>query len=521
MERKIVERLVLGDGVKKICRELRVGKERVRAVRAKAGAAGYLDGTAPVPAYPEALFPDVADGRSTRGSSAWHELEPHREWIRERLVAGWHAVTVYEELPVKVPRSNFYRFLEHHGLSRLGEAPSRVIPEIVHEPGEALLIEALLIDWGHLWNIEQEGRRVKLWVFVAVLGYSRYMLVRLMTTCDLEHTLTNLRTVYETLGGVPRRTTSDNPKVFSFLASRYEPILNPVYERFASHYGTVAECLPPSDPEKKGKVERPMPYVRRLFEAYAGDGNNIHALQRYLDEKLVLANARRHGTTHERPIDRFLNEEKPRLKPLPVLPYEIEQYHEGTVRCDGHVRFCGKYYSVDDCHVRHTVTVIGNSKIVSIYRQGKLLEVHDRIWDRNRSKSTKPHHMKPWQRACQDPDGLRQLARTIGENVELVVCSILKKGDGFINTRVIWGILALDKKYSYDEIDAACELAFETDALSYHAIIRFMNEARERAASADTQPTVPLRPTGKFQRDVSEYTQMLLTLEPKGGSYEH
>ncbi len=386
----------------------------------------------------------------------------------------------------------------------------------MHEPGEALLI-----DWGHLWNIEHQGKRAKLWVFVGVLGYSRYMVVKLMTTCDLEQTLTNLRMIYETLGGVPCRTTSDNPKVFSLLASAYEPVLNPVYERFANHYGTVAECLPPRDPEKKGKVERPIPYIRRLFEAYGGNRNDVEALQRHIDEKLVLANARRHGITHERPIDRFVKEEKPCLKPLPILPYEIEQYHEGAVRIDGHVRFCGKYYSVDDCHIRQTVTVIGNSKIVSIYRQGKLLEVHDRIWDRGRSKSTKPHHMKPWQRACQDPEGLRKLARNIGENVELVVCSILKKGDGFINTRVIWGILALDKKYSHDELDAACKLAFETDALSYHAIIRFMNEARERAAAADTPPTVPDRLPGKFQRNVSEYTQMLLTLEPKGGSYEH
>jgi transposase len=133
-------------------------------------------------------------------------------------------VAVYEELPAsvreKAPRSNFYRFLEHHGLSRTGGRPSRVVPEIVHEPGEALLI-----DWGHLRNIEHEGRRIKLWAFVGVLGYSRYMVVRLMTTCDLANTLTNLRAIYETLGGVPRRTTSDNPKVFSLLANKYEALL--------------------------------------------------------------------------------------------------------------------------------------------------------------------------------------------------------------------------------------------------------------------------------------------------------
>ncbi len=516
MERKIVERLRLGDSIKKIGRELGVGRNSIRRVRDQATTAGYLDGTQEMPAYPEAIFSEVPDGRSIRGSPIWKELEGHIEWIKERLAAGWHAVTVYEELPTKVPRSSFYRFLEHHGLLRLNDTTSRVVPEIVHLPGEALLI-----DWGFLWNIEHEGKKQKLWAFVAVLGYSRYMVVRLMTTCDTENTLANLAAILNDLGGVPLRTTSDNPKVFALMASEYEPLLNPIYERFANHYGTVIECLPPADPEKKGKVERPMPYVRRLFEAYSGNRNDISAIQEYLDAKVVIANQRRHGTTNERPIDRFCNEEKVYLKPLPILPYEIELYHEGTIRVDGHVRFQGKYYSVDDEHIRQEVVVIGNSKVVSIYRNGKLLEVHDRIWDRARSKSTKPHHLKPWQRACDNPDGLHKIARDIGPSVELVVGAILTNGNGFIDLRRIWGILSLNKKFTPQEIDAACDLAFEADALSYHAILRFIRDARERSVDDASTPATPTLPPGKFQRPLSEYSQILLNLEPKGGSYEH
>ncbi len=41
-------------------------KEQVRAVRAKGQDAGCLDGTRPVPAYPEPLFPDDTDGRTPR-----------------------------------------------------------------------------------------------------------------------------------------------------------------------------------------------------------------------------------------------------------------------------------------------------------------------------------------------------------------------------------------------------------------------------------------------------------------------
>ena len=42
MEYRIVELLILKRGVKSICKELKVGKDRVRDVRAKARAYGYL-----------------------------------------------------------------------------------------------------------------------------------------------------------------------------------------------------------------------------------------------------------------------------------------------------------------------------------------------------------------------------------------------------------------------------------------------------------------------------------------------
>jgi hypothetical protein len=512
MDRKIVQQLLAGSGLNQITRELQVSKRRVMKVRAQADEAGYLDGSRELPAYPEALFSDQVDGRTQRSSGVWQELEKHLPWIRERLDAGWHAVTVFEELPIQVPRSNFYRFLQRHSLDELGRSTRRVVPEIVHRPGEALLV-----DWGHLWTIEQGGKCRKLWVFVGVLGYSRYLVARLMISCDQEHTLTALSELYQDIGGVPLRTTADNPKVFALKANRYEPLLNPAFERFAGYYGTLVECLPPRDPQKKGKVERPIPYIRRLLESYRGNRNNIEAVQEHLAQKLRIANERKHGTTHERPVERFLNEEKGVLKPLPVLPFECEQYHEGLVRIDGHVRFQGKYYSVGEKYVRKQVTVIGNSRQVLIYQSGKLIETHPRLTDRCRSKSTKRHHLKPWEQICDNPEGLKGIAAKIGEFVLIVVEEILRKGNGFVDLRRIWGILSLDKKYPKQEINAACERAVWSEDYSYRSIKRFLQEAE--AQHGDDKAS-PILPPGKFQRDLSEYKQLLLNLN-SGDGYEH
>src|SRR4030065_24343 len=91
----------------------------------------------------------------------------------------------------------------------------------------------------------------------------------------------------------------------------------------AAPYGFTIECLPPADPEKKGKVERLMPYARRLYEAH-GDFVSREDSQQYLDRKLVLANQPPHRTTRRRPID-DLTREREHLRALPAPAHDIEE----------------------------------------------------------------------------------------------------------------------------------------------------------------------------------------------------
>ena len=178
MERKIVEQLLLGTRLNELCRELHVSKRRVVMTRPRRRKPATWTAAWRCRRTPRAL-PGDAGRPGTRSSATWRALEGHLPWIKERLEAGWHAVTIYEELPLPVPRSSFYRFLIRHRINHKGLSLRRVVPEILHAPGEALLI-----DWGYLWMVEEDGRRRKLWAFLGVLGYSRYMVVRLMTCCD-------------------------------------------------------------------------------------------------------------------------------------------------------------------------------------------------------------------------------------------------------------------------------------------------------------------------------------------------
>lgn len=510
MSRKIVEALLSGKSSNSIMRQLHVGKERLTKIRKQAEEAGYLDGSKPLPPFPEPLFAEVVDRRSLKSSEVDQALLAHLVWIEERLAAGWHAVTVFEELPISVKRSSFYRFLDRHGIGAKRKQRCRVVPEIVHTAGEALLV-----DWGKVADVvcPLTGQKKTVWAFVGVLGFSRYMMVRFTVSQSTETTLSLVESMFREIGGVPRRVTSDNPKCFTLEASRYEPLANPIYERFAAYYEFTLECLPPAAPEKKGKVERPMPFVRRMLESFAGDWQDLAQAQAFMDRKLDLANQRRHGTTGEKPIERMLTGESSALKALPALAWQREEYHEGKVRKDGHIRFRGKYYSVDATFIGLELQVIANAETVWIYKDGRLIETHSRLVDSTRSKSTKPMHLKPWERAMLDTSVYRSRAKSIGPHVDEFVVRLIGNGLGVIDFRKVWGLLSLDKSYDSAAINEACRLAIEMKSFRLRTIWALLKAKPKARSWPATQEPWPVEASTvadqdrihRFVRSISEY----------------
>ena len=505
VDRKIIQKLLLKKSFNQITKELKVGKHRVRKVCDLGKKLGYLDGT-PMPSYPQPIFEykDISVGNKSPYDDF---LLSHREWILEKLETDWKLITIFEELPIdrtnlSLAYTTFLRFLKRHNLYELSgrTTKNRVVPEMIHEPGEVLQL-----DWGKLRDVIDPvtGKKRTLWAFVGVLGFSRYMMVKLVWDNKTETTLTAIEEMFNELGGVPERIVSDNPKCFSIVASKYEPILNPAFERFCSHYGVIPEILPPRDPKKKGKVERAMPYVRRLYEGHGLDWDGIEESQNYLNKKVVLANERIHGTTKLKPIHEFLQQEATALNDLPTTSYDLEEYHLGSVRKDGHVRFRNKYYSVEEKFHGKEVFVIGNSKRVEIYHNCKLIETHSRVRNPHRSKSTKDHHLKPWEQIAKDSKQYIEKAEKLGPFVKQFISEVLMLGRGFVDTRKVWGILSLDKDHSNEGIDLACKYALEIESLSYQTVRSFLKLSPDKKFDLDKNIN------NKFVRSPDEYKAVL------------
>jgi len=172
------------------------------------------------------------------------------------------------------------------------------------------------------------------------------------------------------------------------------------------------------------------------------------------------------------------------------------------------VRFQNKYYSVEEKFISEKVILLGNQTQVSIFHKGQLVEVHQKIIDAHQSKSTKRHHLKPWERSMQDDSFYRRRALKIGPHVEEMIIILIAQGHGWIDTRKVWGVLSLDKSFSKSQINLACQMAIEVQSYSYRTVRGFLQAQK-------TQPETKIsdhknnNKVNKFIRPLSSYQNEL------------
>jgi transposase len=165
------------------------------------------------------------------------------------------------------------------------------------------------------------GRRYAL---IVVLGYSRLLWLQFYPRQTMRTLMRGLEDACHFFGGVPHEILFDQMKAVVIEDQR--PVGGRVLEnaeflRFAAHWGFRIRACRPYRAQTKGKVERPIRYVRQNFlygREFTGDGDlNAQALH-WLD---TVANVRIHGTTKEQPAARFERDERALLQPLARRPY--------------------------------------------------------------------------------------------------------------------------------------------------------------------------------------------------------
>ena len=184
------------------------------------------------------------------------------------------------------------------------------------EPGEQAQV-----DYGQLqvW-IGEQAETVHLFVFT--LGYSRRLFTRGYRNERLATLLDGHERAFRYFGGVTLTCLYDNPRTLVLGRSENKVLWHPLFEDFARYYGFTPRACQPYRARTKGKVESGVKYVKR--NALAGRRfRSWEELNGWLERwSAEVADLRIHGTTHERPIDRFAREQLTPLGTRPPYRYE-------------------------------------------------------------------------------------------------------------------------------------------------------------------------------------------------------
>jgi transposase len=250
-----------------------------------------------------------------RRKRAPSKLDPFKPLINERLKAypELSSVRLLEEIR---PAGYMGSYELLHKYVRTVRPRPAVPPVVRFETPAGHQTQVDFAEFTFPW-----GKRYALMV---VLGYSRLLWLRFYARQDMRTLFTGLEEAFSFFGGITRELLFDQMKAVITADLRLlggQLVVNEEFLRFAAHWGFRARACRAYRAQTKGKVERPISYVRDNFvygRDFIGDDHLDEERARWLER----ANGRVHGTTKEVPRVRFERDERALLLPVAERPYQ-------------------------------------------------------------------------------------------------------------------------------------------------------------------------------------------------------
>jgi len=164
----------------------------------------------------------------------------------------------------------------------------------------------------------------KRYALLVVLAHSRLLWLQFYTRQTMLVLMRGLEDAFAYFGGVPAELLFDQLKAVIIDDERAiggRLLENAEFMRFAAHWDFRIRACRPYRAKTKGKVERPVSYVRQSFFYGRSFLNDDDLNAQALSWLAQTANARLHRTTAEVPRLRFERDERGLLRPLAARPY--------------------------------------------------------------------------------------------------------------------------------------------------------------------------------------------------------
>jgi transposase len=320
-------------------------------------------------------------------------LEPFEAYLRQRVAAypGLNGSRLLREIRDRGYNGGYTAVTDFLREVRPAPSPSFEI-RFETPPGHQGQV-----DFAHfqvVFTDEPSVTRI-VWLFSLVLGYSRLIWSRFVMHQDLQTVLRCHLAAFAALGGVPQEILYDRMKTaVTGEDDQGHIVYNRALVDFARHHGFHPRACRPYRAKTKGKVERPFRYIREDF-FLARSFRNLDDLNRQLAHWLAtVANPRLHATT-QRAVNEAFAEEKPHLKPLPLVPFNAVLKLERRVSHEGMVSVGGNLYSVPDATRRRVVEVHTLADEIRIFEDGRLIAAHPVLEGRHQRRVAPGHRKMP------------------------------------------------------------------------------------------------------------------------------
>jgi transposase len=483
-----------------IARALQVSRNTVRKMLSEHATAHRLAHSAlPVPA-----------ARTPRPQ----KLDAFRGKVTE-LLARYPQITaqrVFEELRAAGFDGGYTAVKRHVRVVRPPPAPTPSLPTPLHGPGE--LAES---DWSPHTIDFTGARRETVQIFSYVLAFSRRKSFSVFARCDLHSLMDGHLAAFARFGALARICKYDGQKAVVLGWEGRQPIYNPRFLAFATHYSFRPEACRPFHPNDKPVVERGFWEFERSFLNGRSfrDVDDLRAqLARWQSD---VADVRTHKKTR-RPVIEMFDEEKPHLLALPAHPYDTARVVYRVCSIDGFVAFDGNRYAVPYEHVTDILPVRVTQTELFVYAADlRRIACHELAPRGAGMTVAPPGSHPPWKTAVVDLDQLRVAFEKMGPQAALFIAGLATAQPrlGAYHARQI---LLLRERYATADLEGALAHAHRFGAFDHNAVARILaaraaprtlaeyvaedaaRRLEERLGDCDTAP-----------RDLEEYDRLPLS----------
>lgn len=469
--RQILVRMRMGESNRAIAQSGLMGRKKAQKLRDTALEHGWLDTLIPLP--DNSQLAAVLNVTVHTPSSSVSSVLPHAEKVKLWMEAEVQGSTIHQQLVEKYGFTGSYWAVNRYIKSVKGNEPGKISTVMEFDPGDAVQVD---FGAGPLMVDTRTGELRKTWVFVMTLAWSRHMYGEFIWDQSVATWLSCHRRAFEWFNGVPKRVIIDNPKCAITKACYHDPDVQRAYAECAEGYGFLIAPCPVRDPQKKGRVESNVKYIKNAFMPLR-EFRSLSDANAQLKEWLVsVAGNRKHGTTRKHPLTQFKEVEQELLKPLPDVPPEEAVWAQAKVHGDGHVQFEHCRYSVPYLLIRQTVWIRAGDSTVRIYQQHELKATHGRLRHQG-GRSTVPEHQPPAAQAynMQDPQYCLTQAKKVGEYCHLFI-ERLFASRVLDNLRAAQGVVGFAKRYGPVRLENACYRALTFDNVRYSAIKQILEK---------------------------------------------